>query len=318
MGDPPQIVTAGITVEYSIPGNTHSADKTNFWDYAKALFGADLAPDVGLAGKGLSGTMDVKADHFEAVGIPLTEFPDDTPTQANYFQLAHLVVKDTATGAVLAESQPVIPVSSDMHCETCHNEAGSAQIDILTQHDEEEGTHLLSQQPVLCASCHADPALGAAGQPDIPPLSVAIHAKHASESEEVDPTKCYNCHPGPSTKCLRDGMSQKGMWCTDCHGDLKAMANPKRTPWKDEPSCSQSGCHDSRFSPNPDTLYRNSTGHGGIYCEACHNSTHATWPSREANDNVEIIALQGEAKHLDKCTVCHLTAPDSALGPHHQ
>lgn len=82
VGDPPKIVTQGITVEYSFPDNTYSAgnptypDKTNFWDYAQALFGVTLAKNVGLTGRGLSGLMTAASDHFIADGIPLTEFTD--------------------------------------------------------------------------------------------------------------------------------------------------------------------------------------------------------------------------------------------------
>src|SRR5512135_3201289 len=38
-GQLPQIVTAVYTIEYSIPGNTYSVGKTNFWTYAQQLFG---------------------------------------------------------------------------------------------------------------------------------------------------------------------------------------------------------------------------------------------------------------------------------------
>ena len=50
-GDPPQIVTSGITVEYSIKNNTYSYGKRDygqFWDNVLALFGLDLAQDTGL------------------------------------------------------------------------------------------------------------------------------------------------------------------------------------------------------------------------------------------------------------------------------
>ena len=30
----PQIITSGVSLEYSIPGNTYSVGKTDFWDYA--------------------------------------------------------------------------------------------------------------------------------------------------------------------------------------------------------------------------------------------------------------------------------------------
>ena len=41
-GDP-HILKENLTVKYSIPGNTHSADKTNFWKHAEALFGVTFA-----------------------------------------------------------------------------------------------------------------------------------------------------------------------------------------------------------------------------------------------------------------------------------
>lgn len=47
-GEDPRIVTSGITVNYRLPNNTHSADKINFWQYAQALFGVVLPPNVGL------------------------------------------------------------------------------------------------------------------------------------------------------------------------------------------------------------------------------------------------------------------------------
>ncbi len=42
-GDPPQIVTQGIRVQYAFPDNTTSSNKTNFWTYAPQLFGVNLA-----------------------------------------------------------------------------------------------------------------------------------------------------------------------------------------------------------------------------------------------------------------------------------
>ncbi len=104
------------------------------------------------------------------------------------------------------------------------------------------------------------------------------------------------------------------MTCTDCHeGGMQALANENRTPWVDEPRCAN--CHDAQHAENPGKLFKQSTGHGGLYCEACHNSTHAILTSREAKDNLQSIALQGFAGTISKCTVCHLTAPASG-GPH--
>ena len=108
-------------------------------------------------------------------------------------------------------------------------------------------------------------------------------------------------------------QSASQMWCTDCHGHLADLGIQTRTPWMDEPRCGD--CHDPQYAENPGKLYRNSTGHGGLYCESCHNSTHAVLPSREANDNLQSTALQGYPGTITECTVCHLTTPIGP-GPH--
>jgi hypothetical protein len=85
---------------------------------------------------------------------------------------------------------------------------------------------------------------------------------------------------------------------------------------------------DSRFAENRmqnaqgktvDLLYRLSTGHGGVMCEACHGSTHAIWPNAVpgANDNVAAIQIQGHAGTITECLACHERSPGLTLdGPH--
>lgn len=71
-------------------------------------------------------------------------------------------------------------------------------------------------------------------------------------------------------------------------------------------------------SGNP-KLYRVSTGHGGLFCEACHGSTHAEWPNANpsANDNVAAIQIQGHTGTIAECTVCHEGDLGNTLaGPH--
>jgi hypothetical protein len=105
-GDPPQIVTEGITVSYSIQDNTYSVGKTNFWSYAEALFGQALPPNIGLTGKGLAGVMDHIGNHYVAEGgVPITEFRDSSPSTPYYFQLADLVVKDNLLMQFLVQQQ---------------------------------------------------------------------------------------------------------------------------------------------------------------------------------------------------------------------
>jgi hypothetical protein len=66
-----------------------------------------------------------------------------------------------------------------------------------------------------------------------------------------------------------------------------------------------------RFAENQSggrqVLYRLSRGHGGVFCEGCHGSTHAEWPIQTANsnDNVAAIQMQGHAGTIIECQVCH-------------
>ncbi len=109
-------------------------------------------------------------------------------------------------------------------------------------------------------------------------------------------------------------MAQAGKTCYSCHGNLTAVANPNRRPWLDEPRCG--ACHDAAHAENSGTLYRFSKGHKGIYCQACHGSQHAVAPSREENDNIQAILLQGHAGTINTCMVCHTGNPDRSEGPH--
>ena len=330
VGDPPQLVTSGIKVEFFFADNTYSVGKSNFWTYDEQLFGVNLPDNVGLTGTGLSGNMVLTGDHFEAVGIPLTEFNDHPPTTPYPFQLATIVVREQSTNNELARAQVVAPVSTEMHCDYCHYDHGPGNEDIatgvveqnlLTKHDLENSDKypggfglLMNRRPVLCAECHATNALGEPGKPGIPNLSRAMHAKHDGVVANTL-NGCYSCHPGPQTQCLRDVMSQSpyNMDCIDCHGTMSTVSN-NPNPWLNEPRCDNAACHGSGFQQDQ-ALYRMSKEHGGVYCEGCHDSTHAIAASREPNDWIKFDALQGSHGTLKKCTVCHLTW-QSQPGPH--
>lgn len=329
VGDPPQVVTTGISITYMFTDNTHSSNKVNFWTYAPKLFGVTLPPDIGLAGKGLSGAFDVESDHFIAKGIPLTEYSDSAPTVRQPYQLATVRVVDSSTSAVLAQQLVVAPVSSEMHCDNCHSDDGDAttsypisktgkvDTNILALHDYLSQSQYPAghtgplmdpaRRPILCAECHSSNALGAAGAPGVSSLSNAMHNHHKNLPDITPDTNgCYNCHPGPQTRCLRDVMSQEeGMTCQNCHSGMTALAT-KPNPWLNEPRCDT--CHGANVHQDQ-ALYRFSRGHGGTYCEGCHDSTHAITPSREWRDGLKFMALQGKVGTLDQCTVCHATQP---------
>ncbi len=168
-------------------------------------------------------------------------------------------------------------------------------------------------------------------------------------------TSCYTCHPGAATRCLRGAMGkaigadgESMISCSDCHGSMHEVGDPARTGWLQEPNCQN--CHtgdavqnagairfanafdvpghlrttsNQRFATNPDTpqagfsLYRFSSGHGGVECSACHGSPHAIWPSSERNDNLQSIAAQGHLGTVVECATCHSNLQDNQLvGPH--
>jgi hypothetical protein len=310
----PEILTSGLTLEYSIPGNTYSVGKTDFWNYDVQLFGVDLPPNVGLTGKGMTGVLDPVGTHFIAEGIPITPFTDATPTIADPYQQALIIVRDGG-GQEIARSAPVIPTAVEMNCISsgCH----SSETQILNMHSDEGGFNP-NNTPILCAECHASPALGTPGIPQAGYFSRAMHDKHSFIDQQIPGINgCYKCHPGPQTQCLRGTMNNDyGMVCQDCHGSMAHVASTieqGRVPWLQEPSCRS--CHTATYGEPQGQLFQSSQGHGGVYCSGCHGSPHAIFPSREARDNANNIALQGHAGILRECSVCHGTTPQGH-GPH--
>ena len=310
----PLILTTGVNLEYSIPGNTYSVGKTDFWDYDVALFGIDLPDNIGLTGNGLTGTFELSGYFFVADGIPVTPYTDAEPTVEDPYQQALVELKDP-TGLVLATARPVVPVSTEINCVTsgCH----SSEQNILFSHEIVGGFNP-NNQPILCASCHGSPPLTGPDPGPADYFSKVIHEKHNFLDETMPGiTGCNMCHPGPNTQCLRGTMATDfDMVCQDCHGDMRNMhtsIEEGRTPWLQEPACGT--CHTSIYGEPEGELYREAIGHGGVMCTGCHNSPHAIFPSREARDNQVMVDLQGHAGTLTDCTVCHGYTPDGP-GPH--
>lgn len=310
-GDGPDVETSDVSVRYFIPDSVHGAAKSNFWRYPTL---GPIAPEVGVVGKRLMGTMSANSSRiFEAVGIPMIP-TNDAGREAPY-SLAMIEV--SREGSVVARTQTVVPVSTEMSCNLCHNTPGiSTASDILTRHDSLHGTDLMNNRPVLCAACHADNALGAPGLPGVSNLSSAMHTSHASRVEVLSmQDKCYACHPGVRTNCQRDVHRAAGMGCDECHGGMAEVGNPARQPWLEEPSCG--GCHTRQgfeFEP-PGELFRNARGHGGVHCAACHGSPHAVTPAVTDRDNFQAAFHQGHPGVIDQCTVCHTVQPEENF-PH--
>jgi hypothetical protein len=241
-GNPPEVVTSGVTVSYKLMNNTTSYNKGSyggFWDNANKLFGVTLVHDIGLKGNGLSGDMTANGDYFIAEGIPVVPVNDNNTW--NPLQVAEITVKDGG-GKVLAQTQATVPTSDEINCAKCHG--NNAFDDILTKHDSKHGTNFsaAASKPVLCASCHPSPALGINTGPQMY-LSRALHGSHSNRG-----ASCYDCHPGATTKCNRslahNNNNASDGNCVECHGNMANVASTiasGRIPWASEPACAT--CH---------------------------------------------------------------------------
>ncbi len=307
----PAVLSAGsgVYVTYEIPGNTYSVGKTNFWTYSLHLFGVNLDPNIGLKGAGMTGTMTDTLNYHFVEGIPITAYLDNSLTVPDPYQLT-LIKAYNSGNEVIATTQSVIPVSHEINCVSsgCH----PSELAILNEHESVPGFNI-ANKPILCANCHADNALGLPGTPGIPSFSQVIHQEHGNKTND-----CYKCHPGPETQCFRDVMHTAGMVCQDCHGSVSNVGNTianGREPWLEEPSCGAASCHGSTYAEEPGLLFRQSKGHGGLYCSTCHGSPHAILPTENERDNLQNITLQGYAGILRECSVCHGYTPNGP-GPH--
>jgi hypothetical protein len=307
-GAGPNIITNGISLNYSLLNNTYSYGKRDygqFWDNMQALFGTTLDHDKGLnlaapdIHNGLAGQMIAKADHFQVDGIPVT--PVNNSLAWNPYQVAEITVKDIS-GAMVARTKATVPTSDDINCAKCHGV--DAFQNVLEKHDQKNNTNLQGQVPVLCASCHGSPVLGTANTGSTKYLSEAIHGSHANRG-----AACYDCHPGQVEPCNRSiAHTDADGRCITCHGTMAQVAGSitdgSRVPWLKEPKCVD--CHTGIAEVDTGaTLYRNAKGHGNLYCAVCHGSPHAMVPTTQDSDNYQAIQYQNVAKTLGSCGVCH-------------
>ncbi|MCO6438365.1 MAG: hypothetical protein J5J06_14825 [Phycisphaerae bacterium] len=212
--------------------------KTDFWDefdnsgatIAATLFpGLNPLPDEGLQtvdnpdhGRYMPGIDQPYHDNvpqlfgdflpgkgwFTAQGIPMTGVDDRG--RPNSYPLMRVQAVDTSTSEVLATTDVVVPVSSEVDCRDCHTLGGvgadpsarvagpafvasaspdridverAAKLNALLLHDFKHGTTFINNnEPVLCASCHRSNALaivgGPAGDPQVPNMSNVAHGFH--------------------------------------------------------------------------------------------------------------------------------------------
>ena len=163
---------------------------------------------------------------------------------------------------------------------------------------------------MLCAECHASNALGAPGVTGVSNVSNAMHRHHASLPDITpDVDGCYNCHPGPTTRCLRDVMSQdEGMQCQDCHGDMMNVAQ-NVTPWLNEPRCDNASLPRC-WLPLDQCLVPLLAGAWRPLLRGLprQHARHRPQPRTKRCHQVHQLC-RGRAGTLRTCTVCHITQP---------
>ncbi|GAB7082397.1 c-type cytochrome [Megalodesulfovibrio paquesii] len=198
-GMSPELVTEEVTLTWSVPGQGN-------------------------------GTLTLTERAFRAENLPVS------PYAVSGFQpypVATLQARDTS-GALLAETKVILPVSTELGCNNCHGGgwshgvAGIAEAtaaDILKSHDRMNLTDLSSQGgKIACRSCHKDE--DAPGK-TVPNLSTAIHGLHAVYLAGRGADACAMCHPvNPkgATRAFRGPHDDAGLDCTACHGGMEDHA----------------------------------------------------------------------------------------------
>lgn len=210
-------VVSGVTLTYesmrdpSGSINTTSSDKSNFWQFAKALYGGAPALDHGLnlndpnvsnptpSTRPAPMAFNKTWNWFEAEGLPILPYDDTLASNGthhkNYYPMVKVVARD-ASGATLASTQTVLPVSDEMTCVGCHasnsnkdaakpprqgwaNFSADAEKDwkknVLRLHDDKHA---------------ADPVYQAA----LLKLQPAAAGGLAQRAEQGTPTLCSSCH----------------------------------------------------------------------------------------------------------------------------
>ncbi len=180
----------------------------------------------------------------------------------NPYITAQVSVFDSTTGDKLAETSTVVPVAFGGCC-SCHLElTKNAGMDptpansfalMGSLHERDSGINFAKMDPdgdgvpgpIRCSVCHLDPAMGetvAPGYPGYPTskytFSNVLHRWHSENPKvlQYNPnlaTDCYSCHPGNNVGCFRGLHEGKGLWCTDCHGDLNTRVAEGQVdqPW---------------------------------------------------------------------------------------
>ena len=294
-------VTFEALADASGSTNTTSAGKTDFWTYAKALFGVSGTTDTGITGTSMPATgpqpmqFEAAYNRFTATSIPITPYDDNW--NLNYTPLMKVSVRD-ASGNLLASARVAVPISNEVECRGCHASGVNTdarpgtgyaydsdpnrdfKLNILSMHDFKNKRNPLYASSLATAGYSADGLLATA--------------------TAGTPVLCSKCHQ--SNLFGAPGISGISVLTTAMHGHHAPLNDPKTNDTLDN-STNRTACYNCH--PGVQThglrgVMGRSVGPDGsqqIQCQSCHgNLTALANPARRAYQD------------LPNCQACHTTS----------
>ena len=283
-------VTSGVTITYqaaaSLDGKYNTTSlldsqnnlKTNFWDYVLPLFNTTLTEDVGLAGYATASATpnqlhySVLHNWWEATGIPMTPYNDDG--SKNYYPMVDVIASDSS-GAVLATTTVVLPVSDEMDCTACHSStsgysdarpAAGWENDANSERDYKWNILRLHDDKVPTAVSSNLTALETAGYSNYNSAGLYATAKAGN------PVLCATCH---SSNAL-PGTGVAGVKpLTEALHTLHANVTDPANGMSLGSSSNRSSCYTCHPGATTKCLRGAMGKQSNIQCQSCHGSMSA-------------------------------------------
>jgi len=260
-------------------------------------------------------------DWHTAQGIAITSTDDQG--HFNSYPIMRVQAVDIASGNVIATTDAVVPVSTEVDCRDCHamGEVGSdplarvggpvfmaaasgdrvdveaaAKHNILVLHDFKHlTTFVADDQPVLCASCHRSNALaevgGPGGDPGVANMSAVMHGFHGRL--QVD----------GSGDLIRDADGDPVLIDPpDMTDELPLIATGEGIPM--EQNCFS--CHPGKITQ----CFRGAMFTAGQKCNDCHGDMLAMGGEFELNTG----GIREPWADESKCSSCHSGHGDDPVG----
>jgi hypothetical protein len=296
-GEPDKLKNVDVTYEaVADPDtgsiNTISSTKTNFWQYVKKLFGVDVPPDVGLAGKPMQSTTPAPMDYnskykiFQAEGIPITPYDDNG--NKNFYPLTKVVAKDS-NGNILAATTTVLPVSDEMDCRACHG-SNSGYNATKPSSGWENDPDPEKDYKYNILKLHDDKHDISAYLSDLQAKGYDYQPSLYQTAKSGTPILCAACHR--SNALPNTGINGIPQLTTAIHSKHATAIDPTNGKQLNAIS-NRSSCY--RCHPGLQTqCLRGAMGGNGVQCQDCHGS-------------MAVVGKSGREGWLDmpNCQACH-------------